>query len=75
MELLTGPHAWIAFFTLTALELALGIDNITIMMVAAGPIGRFVSRHPTVKTSGGLGGDPRGGAVAPTGLEAAAGGL
>jgi predicted tellurium resistance membrane protein TerC len=28
MELLTAPHAWMAFATLTALELVLGIDNI-----------------------------------------------
>ena len=28
MELLTSPQAWIAFATLTGLELVLGIDNI-----------------------------------------------
>ena len=28
MELLLDPQAWIAFLTLTALELVLGIDNI-----------------------------------------------
>ena len=28
MELLTDPQAWIAFFTLTVLELVLGIDKI-----------------------------------------------
>jgi predicted tellurium resistance membrane protein TerC len=28
MELLTNPQAWIAFATLTMLELVLGIDNI-----------------------------------------------
>src|SRR5678815_1506005 len=27
-ELLTDPHAWIAFLTLSALEIVLGIDNI-----------------------------------------------
>jgi predicted tellurium resistance membrane protein TerC len=33
MELLTDPHAWIAFFTLTALELVLGIDNIIFISI------------------------------------------
>ena len=27
IELLSDPHTWIAFATLTALELVLGIDN------------------------------------------------
>ncbi len=35
MELLTQPSAWIAFFTLTALELVLGIDNIVMITVLA----------------------------------------
>jgi predicted tellurium resistance membrane protein TerC len=33
MELLTDPQAWIAFFTLTALELVLGIDNIVFISI------------------------------------------
>ena len=33
MELLTQPQAWIAFFTLTALELVLGIDNIIFISI------------------------------------------
>jgi predicted tellurium resistance membrane protein TerC len=33
MELLTEPQAWIAFFTLTALELVLGIDNIIFISI------------------------------------------
>jgi predicted tellurium resistance membrane protein TerC len=33
VELLTDPHAWIAFFTLTALELVLGIDNIIFITI------------------------------------------
>ena len=33
MELLSDPHAWIAFLTLTALELVLGIDNIIFISV------------------------------------------
>ncbi len=35
MELLTSPDAWIAFFTLTALELVLGIDNIVFISILA----------------------------------------
>ena len=33
MELLTDPQSWIAFLTLTALELVLGIDNIIFISV------------------------------------------
>jgi len=33
VELLTDPHVWIAFFTLTALELVLGIDNIIFISI------------------------------------------
>ncbi|MEO7387776.1 MAG: TerC family protein, partial [Gammaproteobacteria bacterium] len=33
LELLTQPQAWIAFLTLTALELVLGIDNIIFISV------------------------------------------
>jgi predicted tellurium resistance membrane protein TerC len=33
MELLTDPQAWIAFTTLTALELVLGIDNIIFISI------------------------------------------
>ncbi len=33
MELLTDPQAWIAFLTLTALELVLGIDNIIFISI------------------------------------------
>ena len=33
MELLAQPQAWIAFFTLTALELVLGIDNIIFISI------------------------------------------
>lgn len=33
MELLLDPNAWIAFFTLTALELVLGIDNIIFISI------------------------------------------
>lgn len=33
MELLSNPQVWIAFFTLTALELVLGIDNIVFISI------------------------------------------
>ncbi len=33
MELLANPQAWIAFATLTALELVLGIDNIVFISI------------------------------------------
>ena len=33
MDLLTSPDTWIAFFTLTALELVLGIDNIIFISI------------------------------------------
>ena len=33
IELLSSPDAWIAFFTLTALELVLGIDNIIFISI------------------------------------------
>jgi predicted tellurium resistance membrane protein TerC len=33
LELLTDPQAWIAFLTLTALELVLGIDNIVFISI------------------------------------------
>lgn len=33
LSLLTDPEAWIAFFTLTALELVLGIDNIVFISI------------------------------------------
>jgi len=38
MELLTDPQAWIAFGTLTALELVLGIDNIVFISILAGKL-------------------------------------
>jgi predicted tellurium resistance membrane protein TerC len=39
MELLTDPHAWVAFVTLSALEIVLGIDNIIFISI-------LVSRLP-----------------------------
>jgi predicted tellurium resistance membrane protein TerC len=42
MELLLDPHTWIAFVTLTALEIVLGIDNIIFISILVGrlPAGR-----------------------------------
>ena len=47
MELLADPHAWIAFLTLTVLELVLGIDNvifISILVDKLEPAGREIAR-------------------------------
>jgi predicted tellurium resistance membrane protein TerC len=33
LDLLVDPHAWIAFFTLTGLELVLGIDNVIFISI------------------------------------------
>ena len=33
LELLVSPEAWIAFATLTALELVLGIDNVIFISI------------------------------------------
>lgn len=38
MEWLTDPQSWIAFFTLVALELVLGIDNIIFISILAGKL-------------------------------------
>ncbi|QDK39306.1 TerC family protein [Bdellovibrio sp. NC01] len=38
MELLSNPQIWIAFFTLFALELVLGIDNIIFISILAGKL-------------------------------------
>jgi len=36
IELLSDPHAWIAFLTLSALEIVLGIDNIIFISILVG---------------------------------------
>jgi predicted tellurium resistance membrane protein TerC len=36
MEILTNPNTWIAFATLTSLEIVLGIDNIVFISILAG---------------------------------------
>lgn len=38
MEFLSDPNIWIAFLTLTALELVLGIDNIVFISILAGKL-------------------------------------
>lgn len=38
MELLTDPNVWIAFATLTVLELVLGIDNVIFISILAGKL-------------------------------------
>ena len=38
MELLTDPNVWIAFATLTVLELVLGIDNVVFISILAGKL-------------------------------------
>ncbi len=40
LELLTSPDAWIAFLTLAALEIVLGIDNIVFISILAGKLPR-----------------------------------
>ena len=42
IELLSDPQAWIAFFTLTALELVLGIDNIIFISIL---VDKLPGRH------------------------------
>ncbi|HEY5649243.1 MAG TPA: TerC family protein, partial [Nitrospiria bacterium] len=38
IELLTSPEAWVAFATLTALEIVLGIDNILFLSILVGKL-------------------------------------
>jgi len=38
MELLTNPETWVALFTLTALEIVLGIDNVIFISIMAGKL-------------------------------------
>ena len=45
MDWITSPEAWIALFTLTALEIVLGIDNIVFISILAG-------RLPEARSSG-----------------------
>jgi predicted tellurium resistance membrane protein TerC len=38
LELLTDPQAWIAFATLLALEIVLGVDNVVFISILAGKL-------------------------------------
>ena len=38
MDWLTDPQAWIAFATLTALEIVLGVDNVVFISILAGKL-------------------------------------
>ena len=38
MEWITDPQAWVAFVTLLALEIVLGIDNIIFISILAGKL-------------------------------------
>ena len=40
LDVLTDPQAWISLFTLTALEIVLGIDNIIFLAIIAGKLPR-----------------------------------
>ncbi len=40
MEMLTDPHVWLAFVTLTAMEIVLGIDNIIFLAILVGRLPR-----------------------------------
>jgi predicted tellurium resistance membrane protein TerC len=50
MELLIDPHAWLAFATLTALEIVLGIDNIIFLAILVGRLPP--SQQPKARTLG-----------------------
>ncbi len=45
MELLSDPQAWLAFATLTALEIVLGIDNIIFISILVGRLPRAVQQR------------------------------
>ena len=50
MDWLTDPEAWIALFTLTALEIVLGIDNIIFISILAGRLpGRAAAARPRAR--------------------------
>jgi predicted tellurium resistance membrane protein TerC len=58
MDWLTDPQTWIAFITLFALEVVLGVDNVVFVSILAGklpadrrPRARTVPCSPLSKTS------------------------
>jgi predicted tellurium resistance membrane protein TerC len=46
MEWITDPQAWVAFATLTVLEVVLGIDNVVFISILAGKLPREQRRAP-----------------------------
>lgn len=46
MDWLTNPEIWVAFFTLTALEIVLGIDNIIMISILVGRMPKDMHRAP-----------------------------
>ncbi|MGH8442252.1 MAG: TerC family protein, partial [Nevskiaceae bacterium] len=45
MELLLDPNVWIAFLTLAALEIVLGIDNIIFISILVGRLPQAVQQR------------------------------
>jgi predicted tellurium resistance membrane protein TerC len=52
MEWITDPQSWIAFLTLAALEIVLGIDNIVFISILVGKLPSHQQRAPTASGSG-----------------------
>ena len=52
MEMLLSPEIWIAFLTLLALEIVLGIDNIIFISILVDKLPERDSRSPGVSGSG-----------------------
>jgi predicted tellurium resistance membrane protein TerC len=50
VELLSDPNAWLAFVTLTALEIVLGIDNIIFISILVGRLPK--EQQPKGRTIG-----------------------
>ncbi|WP_122582939.1 TerC family protein [Pseudomonas viridiflava] len=48
MEWLTNPEIWAAFFTLTALEIVLGIDNIIMISILVGHMPKAMQRRTRI---------------------------
>ena len=45
MEILSDPQTWLAFLTLTALEIVLGIDNIIFISILVGRLPKAVQKR------------------------------
>ncbi|WP_338521764.1 TerC family protein [Pseudomonas batumici] len=48
MEWLTNPELWVAFFTLTALEIVLGIDNIIMISILVGRMPKHMQQRTRI---------------------------